>query len=283
MNRKHEDSADRELVAYYLTEVKRTPLLTAEKEIELGRALKNGNATARDRLVQANLRLVVKIAYAYCNADISLMDLIQEGNIGLVHAAEKFDPEKGVRFSTYSALWIKQAICRFLDSKKRAIRLPSRKEEMLRKIQYVYHDLMQKLARVPSDREIAYELGIDTSEVRFLTERGADTVSLEAEFFENTAFSADQVIEDYTYSPEENYLKEAATHEVLDFLSSHLLDREKNVLMCRFELNGTSEQHSLKKIGERIGVSPEAVRQIELRALRKIKSDYREFRDCLYA
>jgi RNA polymerase primary sigma factor len=283
MNRKHEDSADRELVTYYLAEVKKTPLLSAEKEVELGRASKNGSTAARNKLVQANLRLVVKIAYEYHNCDTSLMDLIQEGNIGLVHAAEKFDPEKDVRFSTYSALWIKQTISRFLDSKKRAIRLPNRKEEMLRKIRYVYHDLLQKLARVPSDREIAQELGIDTSEVRFLTERGADTVSLETALFQDTACSVEQVIEDYTYSPEQNYLKEASTHEVLDFLNSHLLDKEKNVLMDRYEFNGVSERHSLKKIGERIGVTPEAVRQIELRALRKIKSEYREFKDCLYA
>jgi RNA polymerase primary sigma factor len=283
VNRKYEDGADRELAAYYLAEVKKTSLLTAEQEIELARAVKNGSTTARDHLVRANLRLVIKIAYEYLTADISLMDLIQEGNIGLVRAAEKFDDEKGARFSTYSAWWIRQTISRFLDSKKRTIRLPNRKEETLRKINYVYHVLLQKLSHAPSDQEIAHELGIDASEVRFLMNCSADTVSLDGLQTESNSYFVAQVIEDYTYSPEENYLKEAANNEVLDFLNNHLHDKEKNVLMCRYQCNGSAEPHSLQKIGERFGVSPEAVRQMEKHALRKIKREAREFADCLYA
>jgi RNA polymerase primary sigma factor len=229
------------------------------------------------------LRLVIKIAHEYLTSDISLMDLIQEGNIGLVRAAEKFDDKKGTRFSSYSAWWIRQTISRFLDSKKRTIRLPTRKEEALRKINYAYHALFQKLSHAPSDREIADELGMDASEVRFLINRGVDTVSLDGLQTENNSYFVAHVIADYTYSPEENYLKEAANNEVLNFLANHLLDKEKNVLMCRYQFNGSAEPHSLQKIGERFGVSPEAVRQMEKRALRKIKHEAQEFADCLYA
>jgi RNA polymerase primary sigma factor len=283
MNRKYEDNADRDLATYYFAQVKKTPLLSAEQEIELAQAIKNGSRAARDKLVRANLRLVIKIAHEYRTSNISLMDLIQEGNIGLVHAAEKFDDEKGARFSTYAAWWIRQSICRFIDSKKRAIRLPNRKEEMLRKINYVYHDLCQKFAHAPTEREVANELGIDTSEVRFLTERSGDPISLDGVLREDSSFYIEQITEDYTYSPEENYLKEASSNEVLVFLTNHLRDNEKNVLLRRYQFNGSAEPHSLKKIGEQIGVSPETVRQIELRALRKIKLDSQKFADCLYA
>jgi RNA polymerase primary sigma factor len=283
MNEKREYDADRELVSYYFAEVKKTPLLTAEQEVELARAVKGGSTVARDKLIRANLRLVIKIAHEFYASDISLMDLIQEGNIGLVRAAEKFDDTRGARFSTYSAWWIRQAMCRFIESKKRAIRLPNRKEETLRKINYVYHDLCQKLAHAPSEQEIAQELNLKTSEVRFLIERGADTVSLDGVQGEEDSFFFAQIIEDYTYSPEENYLREASLHEVLDFLSDHLQDKEKNVLMYRYQFNGSEEPHTLKKIGERIGVSSEAVRQMELRALRKIKHQAPEFAEYLYA
>jgi RNA polymerase primary sigma factor len=283
MKRNYEDGADRELAAYYLAEVKKTPLLSAEQEIELARAVKQGSTAARDKLVRANLRLVIKIAHEYRSSDISLMDLIQEGNIGLVRAAEKFDDDKGTRFSTYSVWWIRQSICRFIDSRKRAIRLPNRKEEVLRKINYVYHELVQKLAHAPTYQEIADELDMDATEVRFLIERSSDTISLDGTQNEDNSFFVAQVIEDYTYSPEENYLKKATTHEVMGFLTDHLPGKEKDVLLCRYQFNGSVEPHSLQKIGERFGISPETVRQLELRALRKIKRNSREFANCLYA
>jgi RNA polymerase primary sigma factor len=283
MKRNYEDGADRELAAYYLAEVKKTPLLSAEQEIELARAIKKGSTVARDKLVRANLRLVIKIAHEYHSSDISLMDLIQEGNIGLVHAAEKFDDNKGARFSTYSVWWIRQSICRFINSKKRSIRLPNRKEETLRKINYTYHELVQKLTRTPTYREIANELNLDASEVRFLIERSSDTVSLDGTQSDDNSFFVAQIVEDYTYSPEENYLKKATTHEVMGFLTNHLPGKEKDILLYRYQLNGSAEPHSLKKIGERFGISPETVRQMELRALRTIKGSSREFADCLYA
>jgi RNA polymerase primary sigma factor len=283
MNRKYEDNADRDLAAYYLAEVKKTSLLSAEQEIELARAVKSGSTTARDRLVRANLRLVIKIAHEYYTPDVSLMDLIQEGNIGLVRAAEKFDDKKGARFSTYSSWWIRQSISRFLDSKKRAVRLPNRKEAMLRKIHFVYHELFQKFAHAPSEQEIAKELGIDMSEVRFLIAYGAGTVSLDGEMADGNLFFVEQITEDYTYSPEENYLKEVTTCEMMNFLDKHLRDKEKNVLLSHYRFNGSTEPHSLQKIGEQIGVSAETVRQMELRALRKIKRKSREFANCLYA
>jgi RNA polymerase primary sigma factor len=283
VKRYYEDGADRELAAYYLAEVKKTPLLSAEQEVELARAVKKGSTAARDKLVRANLRLVIKIAREYRNSDISLMDLIQEGNIGLVRAAEKFDDDKGTRFSTYAVLWIRQYMCRFIDSRKRAIRLPNRKEEVVRKINYVYHELVQKLARTPTYREIANELGLDASEVRFLIERSSDTVSLDGTQSDDNSFFVAQIIEDYTYSPEENYLKKVTTHEVIGFLTNHLPDNEKNILLYRYQVNGSAEPHSLQKIGERFGISPETVRQLELRALRSIKRNSREFAACLYA
>jgi RNA polymerase primary sigma factor len=283
MNRNHKNGADHEMAAYYFAEVKKTPLLSAEQEAELARAIKSGSTAARDKLVRANLRLVIKIAHEYYTPDVSLMDLIQEGNIGLTRAAEKYDDQKAVRFSTYSAWWIKQAISRFIESKKRAVRLPNRKEEQLRKINYTYYDLSQKFARPPSEEEIAKEVGIKTSEVRFLLERSGETISFDGEMKENESFSIAQVTEDYTYSPEENYLKKVSHREFLDFLARCLPEKEKNVVLYRYQFNGCGEPQTLKKIGERIGVSSETVRQIELRALRKIKHEAREFVDCLYA
>jgi RNA polymerase primary sigma factor len=283
MSRKCKDGADHEIVAYYIAEVKKTPLLSAEQEGELARAVKSGSTAARDKLVRANLRLVIKIAYEYYSPDISLMDLIQEGNIGLTRAAEKYDDQRAVRFSTYSAWWIRQAINRFIESKRRTVRLPNRKEELLRKINYTYYDLLQKFARSPSDEEIAKEVGIKTSEVRFLFERSGETVSFDGDMQEDDSFSIAQITGDYTYSPEENYLREASHREVLDFLTRYLPEKEKNVVLYRYQFNGCGEPRSLQKIGERIGVSSETVRQIELRALQKIKHEARELVECLYA
>ncbi|MDR0638423.1 MAG: RNA polymerase sigma factor RpoD/SigA [Spirochaetaceae bacterium] len=283
MSRRRKDGADYEMSAYYLAEVKKIPLLSAEQEAELARAIKNGSTAARDKLVLANLRLVIKIAYEYYTPDVSLMDLIQEGNIGLTHAAEKYDDQKAVRFSTYSAWWIKQAISRFIESKKRAIRLPNRKEEQLRKINYTYYELSQKFAHPPSNEEIAKAVGIKTSEVRFLLERSGETVSFDGDMKEDDSFSVAQITEDYTYSPEENYLRETSHREVLDFLSRCLPEKEKNVVLYRYQFNGCGEPQTLQKIGERIGVSSETVRQIEIRALRRIKHEAGKFAECLYA
>jgi RNA polymerase primary sigma factor len=283
MSRKYKDSGDREIAAYYIAEVKKTPLLSAEQEAELARAIKSGSTAARDKLILANLRLVIKIAYEYHSPDISLMDLIQEGSIGLTHAAEKYDDQKAVRFSTYSAWWIRQAISRFIESKKRTVRLPNRKEELLRKINYTYYDLLQKFARSPSDEEIAEEVGIKTSEVRFLVERSGETVSFDGDMQGDDSVSFAQITGDYTYSPEENYLKEASHREVLEFLGKCLQEKEKNVVLYRYQFNGYGEPQSLQKIGERIGVSSETVRQIELRALQKIKHEAGKLAECLYA
>jgi RNA polymerase primary sigma factor len=283
MSRKHRDGADHEMVAYYFAEVKKTPLLSADEEAELARAVKSGSRAARDKLIRANLRFVIKIAREYYTPDVSLMDLIQEGNIGLTRAAEKYDDQKAVRFSTYSAWWIRQAISRFIESKVRAVRLPNRKEELLRKINYTYYDLSQKFARPPSEEEIAQEMGVKVSEVRFLRERGGGTVSFDGESQDDDSFSIAQFMEDYTYSPEENYLREASHRAVLDFLAGCLPEKEKNVVLYRYQFNGCGEPHSLQKIGERIGVSSESVRQIELRALRKIRHEAGAFVECLYA
>jgi RNA polymerase primary sigma factor len=192
----HEDG----LKSYY-TAIKRIALLTADEERELSSLVFSGNEEARRRLIEANLRLVVKIARGFVTPDMPLLDLIQEGNVGLIKAAEKFDGTRNVRFSTYASWWIKQAITRALVNSRRAIRLPHRKEELLKRIQRTYSILTQILQREPTVREIAKELRVAEEAVADVIGMAATLVSLENDGGDDTGSIID-VFEDYSYSPE---------------------------------------------------------------------------------
>jgi RNA polymerase primary sigma factor len=275
MNKKQDALGGENIVQSYFNEIKVFPLLTFDEELELSKRIQRGDAAARRTLIESNLRLVVKIARAYLNVGVSLMDLIQEGNIGLMHAVEKYDYGKNVRFATYANWWIRQYICRYMDNKRRAIRLPHRKEEILRKIQKAYHTLSHILMRQPSYEEIAGEIGISTRDVEYILSITNGLLSLEMESGDDDAASLTEFHEDYTYSPERALMRKSAKADTLRILDC-LKEREKWTLIYRYQLNG-GERYTLKKIGDKMGVSTETVRQIELRALKKIRSNADKF------
>lgn len=262
------DSAESLLDSYYAG-IKKIPLLDAVEEQDLARRIAIGDGAARRKLIEANLRLVIKIARAYATPDMPLLDLIQEGNVGLIKAAEKFDGGRNVRFSTYASWWIKQTITRALVNSRRAIRLPHRKEELLRRVQRAYNFLTQRLQREPKDAEIATELGVPVASVIELRAMASTIVSLESECDEDSGGVID-VYEDWSYSPDTELLAANLREKTVKMLTL-LMEKERQILMYRFELAG--ERRTLKTIGDELGISPETVRQIEKRALRKLR-DY---------
>jgi RNA polymerase primary sigma factor len=267
------------LQAYYNT-IKAIPLLSFEEELDLSRRIQKGDEAAKRRLIEANLRLVVKIARMYITSDVAFMDVIQEGNMGLMKAAEKYDHLKNVRFSTYANWWIRQAITRFLSERRRAIRLPHRKEEILRKIQKAYHILSQSSMRQPGTEEIADYLGIAKEEVALILSMSNGIIPLEAVLEDDESCSVMDLQADYTYSPERDMMRKSVQDETLRVLD-RLKDREKRILMYRYQLNGC-ERHTLKTIGDKMGISPETVRQIEIKALKKIRDNAGDFRETMY-
>ena len=270
---------DDNLLETYYRQIKVFPLLSFEEELSMSKLIQSGDTCALHRLVNSNLRLVVKIAGLFNASGIPMLDLIQEGNIGLIHAAKKFDFHKNVRFCTYASWWIRQFISRYITNRKRIVRLPQRKEETLRKIQRTYNTLCQSLMHQPKNSDIAKELGISVQEVDSFVNMTIDTLSFEQ--FSDEGGSAVDFHEDYTYCPERSLMRQASRDSAIRVLDK-LKDREKRILSYRFQLNGC-EPHTLREIGDKFDISPETVRQIEQRALRKIRKDAGELRECLYA
>ncbi|GHV82134.1 hypothetical protein AGMMS49991_06920 [Spirochaetia bacterium] len=264
----------------YFEQIKSVPLLSFEEELELSKRIQKGDELAKNRLIETNLRLVIKIARMYLTSDVSFMDLIQEGNIGLMRAAEKYDHAREFRFSTYAAWWIRQAITRFLANKRRAIRLPHRKEESLRKIRNAYQALIQTMMRQPTIDEVAMYVGMDASDVAYILNITNNMVSLEADVGGADSTTVADLHEDYTYNPERVLMRKTNQDITLHFLN-RLKDREKRILMYRYQMNG-GEHHTLKAISVELGISPETVRQIEMRAMKKMRANAAEIRDSVY-
>jgi len=263
---------------YYFEEIKKNKLLTAEEEIELANKIKKGDKSAFNKMISSNLRLVIKIAKRYSNPDFSLDDLIQEGNIGLMKAVEKFDPEKKVRFSTYASWWIKQAKIRAITNKKRLIRIPYRKEEYLRKINYIISELSQELNREPSIKEIAERLNcseIDIINIKNITD---NIYSIDGEVNEE-GFSLLECIDDDSFSPERVLDLEDLRNKTDEIFES-LKNKEREVLLQRFAFD-SKKKETLKSIARNLGISPETVRQLEIRAIKKIRSNYSFLKDYL--
>lgn len=273
-----QDQQDETLKAYF-DQIKKTPLLSFEEEVDLSKRIQQGDAAARSKLVEANLRLVVKIAKGYVTTDVSLLDLVQEGNLGLLKAASKYDHRKNVRFSTYASWWIKQSITRALSNKRRPIRLPHRKEDTLKKIQQSFTTLSQRLMRKPSVEEVAEDVGIEVSDVVQILSISSALVSLDSDLNEDAGTYHD-LYEDYSFSPDSHVMKESMREQTLEFLD-RLKEKEKQILLYRFAFYG-GQKYTLKRISEELGISPETVRQIELRALRKLREHAQEFREYVY-
>jgi len=279
MQKKAAKSCD-DLLETYFKQIKVFPLLTFEEELELSKRIQDGDAEALHKLVNSNLRLVVRIAGIFGVPDVPILDIIQEGNLGLLHAAEKYDYRKNVRFCTYASWWIRQFITRFISNKRRIVRLPHRKEETLRKIQKTYHILCQTLMHQPKNMDIARELGISVQDVDSIVNFASGSLSLDQNINDDDIAGSMDIHEDYTYSPERSLMKQFSqdgTMKVLDKLK----EREKSILTYRYQLNGC-ERHTLREIGDKLDLSPETVRQIEMRALKKIRSHAKELRECVY-
>ena len=257
----------------YLREIGQIPLLTEEEEKELGRKSAAGDESARRRLEEGNLRLVVSIAKHYTGRGVQLMDLIQEGSIGLMRAAEKYDYKKENRFSTYASWWIKEAMQRAIDQQSREIRVPVHVAENMKKVQKAARDLQQELGRDATPKEIAEKMGDRTEEdVRNILTYLQNPVSLETPIGENGEDSLGDLVEDQSEATPEEAMDILVRKEEVDELLETLNDRERRVIRLRYGMEG-SRSHTLEEIGEMLGVTRERVRQIEARAMEKLRKN----------
>ena len=257
-------------VRMYLKEIGKVPLLTGAEERELAIRMEQGDEEAKKKLCESNLRLVVSIAKRYLNRGLSFLDLIQEGNLGLIKAVDKFDYTKGYKFSTYATWWIRQAITRSIADQARTIRIPVHMVETINKLIRISRQLLQELGREPTSEEIAKEMGITVEKVREIKKISQDPVSLETPIGEEEdSHLGDFIPDDDVPAPVEaaaySMLKEQLM-EVLDTLS----DREKKVLMLRFGLED-GRPRTLEEVGKEFNVTRERIRQIEAKALRKLR------------
>ena len=269
-------------VRMYLKEIGRIPLLTSDEEFENARRALEGDEEAKRILAESNLRLVVSIAKRYVGRGMLFLDLIQEGNIGLMKAVDKFDPEKGYKFSSYATWWIRQAITRALADQARTIRVPVHMVETINKLARVQRQLTQDLNREPTDEEIAKKLGISVDKVREVYKISQDPVSLETPIGEeDDSHLGDFIRDERTVSPEEYATEELLKEELADVLLT-LTDREEKVLRLRFGLDD-GQCRTLEEVGQIFGVTRERIRQIEAKALRKLRhpSRSRKLKDFL--
>ena len=257
-------------VRMYLKEIGRISLLTPEEEMELSIKVANGDEEAKNRLAESNLRLVVSIAKRYVGRGLLFLDLIQEGNIGLMKAVDKFDYDKGYKFSTYATWWIRQAITRALADQARTIRVPVHMVETINKMARIQRQLTLELNREPSEEEIAKKMGISVEKVRDVIKISQDPVSLETPIGEEDDSHLGDFVKDInTMTPEEYATNEILKEEIKAVLET-LQEREQEVLELRFGLiDGTS--HTLEEVGKRFNVTRERIRQIEAKALRKLR------------
>ena len=278
MTPKAQPQSDDSLLSYFRS-IRGTRLLTFEEELDLSQRIQKGEASAKQRLIESNLRLVIRIARRYVTPNVSLMDLIQEGNLGLMKAASRYDHNRQVRFSTYASWWIKQSIVRSLSNKRRVIRLPHRKEESLRRINRVYNTLAQSLMRPPTVQEIAEDLGTTREEVSIILNISNAVVSLDTPTADEAGTLQD-LVEDPAYDPARTLVQKSLREETMRVLEK-LEDREKQVLLRRFSFFG-GKKYTLKSIGEEMDISPETVRQIEMRALKKLRTHATELEAFIY-
>ncbi|MBQ2984549.1 MAG: RNA polymerase sigma factor RpoD [Candidatus Gastranaerophilales bacterium] len=267
-------------VRMYLREIGRIKLLTADEEIDLARKIVaggNSGAIAKRKLVQANLRLVVSIAKKYVGRGMLFLDLIQEGNLGLIRAAEKFDHERGYKFSTYATWWIRQAITRAIADQARTIRIPVHMVETINKLKKVTRKLAQELARKPSEEELSQEMGISINKLREIIKVAQEPLSLETPIGKEEDSRLGDFIEDKDAdAPVKTVAHELLREDLAEVLGS-LSPRERDVLRLRFGMDD-GRQRTLEEVGQLFGVTRERIRQIEAKALRKLRHPNRSKR-----
>ncbi len=267
------DDASDDSVRLYLREIGKIPLLNAEEELELAQRVVAGDKKAKDKMAEANMRLVVSIAKRYSGRGLDFLDLIQEGNTGLLRAVEKFDPDKGFKFSTYATWWIRQAITRAIADQARTIRIPVHMVETINKLLRTQRRMTQELNREPTIEELAKELEMEPDKVEYVMKIKQDITSLDAgvgrDGDEEDSVLRDFIEDEDSATPEESAASQLLKEQVQSILST-LSDREQKIIRMRFGLdNGKS--HTLEEVGQEFAVTRERIRQIEAKALAKLR------------
>ena len=269
-------------VRMYLKEMGKYPLMTAEQEVECAKRIEAGDMSAKDELAEANLRLVVSIAKKYVGRGMSFLDLIQEGNIGLMKAVERFDYRKGYKFSTYATWWIKQAITRAIADQARTIRIPVHMVDTINKVMRAQRDLLNELGREPEPEEVAKELNLTVEKVNEVMKLAQEPVSLETPIGEEEDSHLGDFIQDDNVPVPAEAAAQTLLKEQLDEVLDTLTEREQKVLRLRFGMND-GRARTLEEVGKEFDVTRERIRQIEAKALRKLRhpSRSRKLRDYL--
>jgi RNA polymerase primary sigma factor len=269
-------------VRMYLKEIGKVPLLTAEEEVSLAKRIERKDMEAKRKLIEANLRLVVSIAKRYVGRGMLFLDLIQEGNLGLIRAVEKFDYRKGYKFSTYATWWIRQAITRAIADQARTIRIPVHMVETINKLIRVQRQLLQDIGREPTPEEIAHEMGTTPQKVREILKISQEPVSLETPIGEEEDSQLGDFIEDEDATMPVEAVSEIMQKEELNQVLNTLTHRERKVIELRFGLKG-EHPRTLEEVGQKFGVTRERIRQIEAKTLAKLKAyrDSQRLRDFL--
>ena len=257
-------------IKIYLREIGKTPLLTPAEEVQLADRIKKGDQAARSHMIQANLRLVVKIAQDYANYGLPLLDLISEGNIGLMKAVERFDPNKGGKLSTYAAWWIKQSIKRALANQSKTIRLPVHMVDKISKMRRVAMTMSEELGREPTDDELSEEIGIDRAKLSQLKAASLRPASLDAPISEEDNTEFGEIVGDEAAQTPFELLSHKNMHGQLDGLLDVLDERERMIIDARFGLEGQKPK-TLEEVGQEFGVTRERIRQLQNIALKKLR------------
>ena len=268
------DDVSDDSVRLYLREIGKIPLLSAEEEMDLARRIIEGDKKAKDKMAEANMRLVVSIAKRYSGRGLDFLDLIQEGNTGLLRAVEKFDPDKGFKFSTYATWWIRQAITRAIADQARTIRIPVHMVETINKLVREQRNLLQELGQDPTPEQIAERMDMTPDKVREILKIAQEPVSLETPIGEEDDSHLGDFIEDEVIENPVDYTTRIVLREQLDEVLDTLTDREENVLRLRFGLDD-GKMRTLEDVGKVFNVTRERIRQIEAKALRKLRQPSR--------